>query len=120
MVTSLTLDVDLFHSARARAEAARVMAARPPIPKPRSVRRPAPRFGGPPVRGFVGELAWAVLMMLLLALGVRVMFVFATLQASPPPAVHVNEAITASRPATGGAAAAPRAQPSSEAAIRTM
>ena len=120
MATSLTFDLDVLRPGRARAAAARVIAARPQIPRPRSVRRPIARFG-PPVRGFVGELFWAVLMMLMLALAVRVVFVFAAFAATPAPAAHVNEAITAGSPANrAGDVPVARAQASSEGASRTM
>jgi hypothetical protein len=117
MATSLTFDLDFLPSRRAQAEAARVIAARPPIPKPRTLRRPVVVHSTPPVRGFIGELVWAVLLMLTLAVSVRVMLVFAALQA---PVVHVDESITHAQPAGAAAERATPRQPSSEAAIRTI
>jgi hypothetical protein len=106
MGSLLTYEVQFLSPVPTRPVTARTIAKRPQIPV-----RPTPfrstMTKGPARRerrflAFVAEAVWIVLLALMLVVGTRVMYAFVVLQV-PPPAVHVNETVTAGGPPSGGA-----------------
>ena len=119
MASLLTFDSDFLHPARRRAEQAREIARRPQIPLAPGGRRLAVRSAHP-LRDFVFEVLWIVLLALMLVVGTRVVWVFVAAN-MPVRSVHVNEGIVQEAPARpDGRRDKAADQTSSETGMRTI